>query len=189
MTFDDLPCMAGVGHGPSLQEEVGQDQEEEGQRRRQLPDRLRRRARRPAPRPKAAGGRQRRDRRQDAVHAGQRYKNDRNLYGGNLQKAIKGAGSVDEILDMVADNASFLDHIHCVTAVYKMAKLTQTSRKGRGRGRGGQGGGGANAAVRVDLLTDQRFEVLKVAIEGQINKFDSWVRSYLLRICLGEHVF
>jgi hypothetical protein len=117
-------------------------------------------------------------RRRVAVHAGQRYKNDRNLYGGNLQKAIKGASSVDEILDMVADNASFLDHIHCVTAVYRMAKLTQTSRKGRGRG--GQGGGGANAAVRVDLLTDQRFEVLKVAIEGQINKFDSWATANLL---------
>ena len=112
-----------------------------------------------------------------AVHAGQRYKNNRNLYGGNLQKAIKGAGSVDEILDMVADNESFLDHIHCVTAVYKMAKLTQTSRKGRGKGKGGQGGG--SSTLRVDLLTDQRFEVLKVAIESQINKFDSWVRPFL----------
>ena len=103
----------------------------------------------------------------------QRYRNERNLYGGSLQKAIKQATSVDELLDMVADNESFIDHIHATTAVYKMAKLVQKERKGRGGGKSASG---------VDLLTDQRFEVLKAAIESQINKFDSWVSRSLFTL-------
>ena len=97
---------------------------------------------------------------------GNDYSGERRLYGKNLQNAIKNSNSVNEILSIVAENESFLDHIHCVTAIYRMAKLTQSERR---RNRGNKGG------QQINLLNDDRFEVLKSSIESQINKFDSWV--------------
>lgn len=102
--------------------------------------------------------------------AGNDRRGDGRLYGKNLQNAIKEARSVDEILDMVAANEDFLDHIHTCTAMYKIAKLAQSERRGRGK----RAGGGAS------LLDDDRFSVLKASIESQINKFDSWATANLL---------
>jgi len=102
---------------------------------------------------------------------GNDYSGERRLYGKNLQNAIKNSNSVNEILSIVAENESFLDHIHCVTAIYRMAKLTQSERR---RNRGNKGG------QQINLLNDDRFEVLKSSIESQINKFDSWATANLL---------
>ncbi|QDZ17929.1 hypothetical protein HOP50_01g04350 [Chloropicon primus] len=95
------------------------------------------------------------------------------LYGKNLQNGIKGAGSVEEILEMVAESEDFLDHIHTCTAMYKMAKLMQGER----RSRGGQNGRDGESRA---LLEDPRFLILKKSIESQINKFDSWATANLL---------
>ena len=87
-----------------------------------------------------------------------------------IQAQIKYCESADEILELIAEHEDQLDHIHCVTAAYRLAKIVQRERRERKGNR-------QTKSTAKDIAGDRRFEILKLAVEKQISKLDSWVSS------------
>ena len=99
----------------------------------------------------------------------------RRVSGKVLQKMITTSETSEQVLEVVREHGEHLDHIHCVTATYRLAKFAQKER--RNRRQAGHGGGGTR---HENLTEDDRFVILLSAIEQQINKLDAWATANLL---------